>query len=132
MSQVLKMENYMNSEPNFEFYVLNYDPNAKKVILFNIFRNINVYGWALRLTKKRARNRIKDEEYRKELLDIIQWQEWSRREYEISVGDAFEKDCTKLEKWDCYDQAEPNIEFIADMCLKRYREWKKAQKKNEV
>ena len=120
------------SEPNFEFYVLNYDFNTKKVILFNIFQNTRVYEWALKLTKKRARNSIKDTEFQKELLDIIHWQEWSRREYEISVGDAFEEDCTKLEKWDCYEQAKPNIELIADMCLKRYRQWEKEQKKNEV
>lgn len=122
----------MNREPNFEFYVLNYDFNRKKVILYNIFNNVQVYDWSLKLTRKRARNDIKDDEYRKELLDIIHWQEWSRREYEISVGDAFEHDCNRLEKWDCFEQAKPNIEFIADMCLKRYREWKKAQKKNEV
>ena len=119
----------MDGKPNFEFYVLNYDFNAKKVILFNIFQNINVYEWTLKLTKKRARNRIGDEEFKEELLSIIHWQEWSRREYEISVGDAFETDINKFEKWDCYGQAEPNIEFIADMCLKRYREWKKEQKK---
>lgn len=119
------------STPNFEFYVLNYDCNARKVILFNIFRNAPVYEWVLKLTRKRARNDIKDDEYREALRSIIQWQEWSRREYEISVGDAFEKDCTKLEKWDCYEQAKPNIELIADMCLKRYRQWKKEQKNNK-
>lgn len=119
------------SKPNFEFYVLNYDFNRKKVILYNIFNNVQVYDWSLKLTRKRARNDIKDDEYRKELLDIIQWQEWSRREYEISVGDAFEEDCSKLEKWDCYEQAKPNIDLIADMCLKRYRQWKKEQKNNK-
>lgn len=119
------------SKPNFEFYVLNYDFNRKKVILYNIFNNVQVYDWSLKLTRKRARNDIKDDEYRKELRSIIQWQEWSRREYEISVGDAFERDCTKLEKWDCYEQAKPNIELIADMCLKRYRQWKKEQKNNK-
>ena len=119
------------STPNFEFYVLNYDHNAKKVIPFNIFRNIRVYEWTLKLTRKRANNKIKDEVFREALRSIIQWQEWSRREYEISVGDAFEEDCSKLEKWDCYEQAKPNIDLIADMCLKRYRQWKKEQKNNK-
>ena len=50
------------------------------------------------------------------------WQEWSRCEYEISVGDAFEEDVNKLEKWDCYKQAEPNMEVITDMCIKRVKE----------
>ena len=53
----------------------------------------------------------------------IHWQEWGRREYEISVADAFETDVSKLEKWCCAEQADPNIEWIADMCIKRYKEW---------
>ena len=114
--------------PNFEFYVLNYDFNRRRVVLFNIFQNIQVYDCALDVTKRRARNKINDEEFREELKSIIHWQEWARREYEISVGDAFETDCNKLEKWDCFEQAAPNIEVIADMCLKRYRQWKKEQK----
>ena len=40
----------------------------------------------------------------RKLKMIIMCEENSRREYEISVGDAFETDCNKLEKWDCYNQ----------------------------
>ena len=46
-------------------------------------------------------------------------------EYEISVGDAFEKDCNKLEKWDCYAQAKPNIPMIARECIYQYKEQRK-------
>ena len=117
-------------EINLEFYVLNYDINAKKVYMHNIFRNICVYEATVKEVKKHLRNKKKYpyEEFKKELLNIISWQERGRREYEISVADAFETDVNKFEKWDCALQAEPNIEFIADMVIKRYKEYLKKKK----
>ena len=46
-------------------------------------------------------------------------------EYEISVGDIFEKDCNKLEKWDCYMQTKPNIPMIARECIYQYKQQRK-------
>ena len=110
----------------FEFYVLNYDCNKKKVINYNIFNNILVQESTEKAVKKYLRNPkkfkyiiqyenkfLEREEISiygfdalvKEINSIIHWQEWGRREYEISVGDAFTTDCNKLEKWDCYQQA---------------------------
>lgn len=106
-------------KPNFEFYVLNYDFNSKKVVLFNTFNNINVYNNAVALTQDYFNGETSYNNYVDELRCIIMREEWSRREYEISVGDAFETDINKLEKWDCYKQCEPNMEAIADMCIKR-------------
>lgn len=105
----------------FEYYVLNYDHNKQKVEPFNIFRNIHVQEYTEKTIRKYVRNPKKftyksfdgkEEIYGfdalvKEIDSIIRWQEWSRREYEVSVGDAFETDCEKLEKWDCYGQANP-------------------------
>lgn len=120
----------MTNGPKFEFYVLNYDFNRRKVYNFNIFNNINVYDWTLKAVRKYFQNEksFPLADLVKEIDSIIQWQEWSRRQYEISVGDAFETDVNKFEKWDCYEQAKPNIEFIVDMCIKRYREWEKSKK----
>lgn len=115
-----------SKEPNFEFYVLNYNTNRKKVEEFNIFRNWCLFDAAVEDTKKYLDGTITYEDLKDKLRKDICWQEWSRREYEISVGDAFEEDCTKLEKWDCYGQALPNIEFITDMCIKRYKEWEES------
>lgn len=118
------------NEPNFEFYVLNYDFNSKNIINFNVFDNCHVYDSALKLTKKHLRNKKKFtyEEYKKELLSTIMWQEWGRREYEISVGDAFETNLDKFKKIDCYEQAKPNIDVIAQMCIKRYKDYIKIKK----
>ena len=125
----------------FEYYVLNYNPNAKKIEPFNIFRNCYVQEYIEKAIKKylRSPKNYKYERYGedtlygfeglcKEIERIIQWQEWSRREYEISVGDAFEKDCDYLEKWDCYMQAKSNIPMIARECIYQYKEQRKEQK----
>ena len=126
----------------FEYYVLNYDCNAKKIVPFNIFRNILVQEWAEKAVRKylRAPKKFsytpfgKDVEtiygfdaLVKELDGIIKSEEWSRREYEVSVGDAFEDNCEKLEKWDCYGQAHMNMEMITREVIRQYKEQKKTK-----
>lgn len=125
----------------FEYYVLNYDHNKQKVEPFNIFRNIRVQEYTEKTIRKYVRNPKKftyksfdgkEEIYGfdalvKEIDSIIRWQEWSRREYEVSVGDAFEKDCEKLEKWDCYGQAKPNMKMIAREVIWQYKQQKKTK-----
>ena len=122
----------------FEYYVLNYNPNAKKIEPFNIFMDCYVQEYTEKAIKKylRSPKNYKYERYDEdisygfeglcqEIERIIQWQEWSRCEYEISVGDIFEKDCNKLEKWDCYMQAKSNIPMIARECIYQYKEQRK-------
>ena len=124
----------------FEYYVLNYDCNRQKVINYNIFNNVNVQEYTERAVRKYLRSpknykferSYKNEEpvygfdaLVKEIDSIIRWQEWGRREYEISVSDAFTTDCEKLEKWDCYGQASKNIETITRECIWQYRQYLK-------
>lgn len=126
----------------FEYYVLNYDCNKKKVIPYNIFRNIHVQEWtekAIRKYLRSPKNYKYERSYRneepvygfdalvKEIDSIIAWQEQGRREYEISVSDAFTTDCEKLEKWDCYMQAKPNMELITREVIRQYKEQKKVK-----
>ena len=127
----------------FEYFVLNYDCNAKKIVPFNIFRNIHVQEWTEKAVRKYLRC-PKNFTYKsfdgkeilhgfdafvKELDGIIKSEEWSRREYEVSVGDLFETDCNKLEKWDCYGQAHMNIETISREIIRQYKQNKRM--KNE-
>ena len=129
----------------FEYYVLNYDCNAKKIVPFNIFRNIHVQEWTEKAVRKYLRS-PKNFTYKsfdgkeilhgfdalvKELDGIIAWQEHWRREYEISVGDLFETDCNKLEKWDTYSQAKPNMVIIAHEVIRQYKEQKKKDGNNK-
>ena len=123
----------------FEYYVLNYDCNAHKIVPFNIFRNILVQEYTEKAVRKYIRspknfiyksfdgNEILHgfDAFVKELDGIIAWQEKFRREYEISVSDAFTTDCSKLEKWDVYSQAHMNIEMIAHEVIRQYKQQKK-------
>lgn len=127
----------------FQFYVLNYDFNKKKVINYNIFNNIRVQEWTEKAVRKYLRspkkfkhiiqyeNKFLGREeiaiygfdaFVEEIRRTIAWQEYGRRQYEISVGDAFTSDCTKLEKWDCYDQCKPNMKMIAREVIYQYKE----------
>lgn len=58
----------------------------------------------------------------KELDRTIVWQERGRREYEVGVADVFETDINKLEKWDTYSQAKPNMTIIAHEVIRQYKE----------
>ena len=130
----------------FEFYVLNYDVNRKKVFMFNIFNNILVQECTEKAVKKYLRSPKKytykpygkDENVLygfdalcKEIERTIAWQESMRREYEISVGDAFEDDINKLEKWDTFSQAKPNVEMITREVIYQYKQQLKAGEDNE-
>ena len=127
----------------FEYYVLNYDTNKKKVINYNIFNNINVQEHTEKAVRKYLRN-PKNYKYVvqhkniflgreeiavygfdalvREIDGIIKWCEWSKREYEISVGDAFETDINNYEKWDTYSQAKPNMKMITYEVIRQYKE----------
>ena len=158
----------------FEFYVLNYDFNKKKVVNYNVFNNILVQEHTEKAVRKYLRS-PKNYKYVvqhkndflgreeiavygfdalvKEIDSIIAWQERGRREYEVGVGDAFiteirdivrevergsltndnlydelkktDQHNAKLEKWDAYLQAKPNMAIIAREVLRQYKEQKR-------
>ena len=156
----------------FEFYVLNYDFNRKKVYMYNVFNNIRVQECTEKAIKKYLRSPKKftytpfnkNEEVLygfdalvKEIGSIIKWQEWGRCEYEIAVGDIFiteikdivrevdrgnltveniydelkkvsHRNCS-LEKWDCYQQTQPNMEMITREVIYQYKQQKAKESK---
>ena len=126
----------------FEFYVLNYNTNGNKVEMFNIFNNIRVQEWTEKAVKKylRSPKNFKYESFFnkeviygfdalvKEIDSAIHNQQWSRREYEIGVCDAFESDIDKLEKWDVYQQAKPNMAMITHEVIRQYKEQLKKER----
>ena len=124
----------MEKEVNFEFYILNYDINARKVINYNVFRNINVYNWTLKAVKKYCRNAKKFtyEDLKADIKTALMNQEWARCEYEFAVGDLLVKDVNDLEKWDCYKQCEPNLDVITHECIRVYKEHFKKKKQKET
>ncbi len=131
----------------FKYYVLNYDINKKKVIMYNIFNNWILNETVFKQVKKYIRSPKKYEyqefdfstqkdikiygfeAFKKAILRAIQWQEWSRVEYEIGVTEPFSNEKSKIEKWDCYAQCEPNIEAICHEVIRQYKENKKKENK---
>lgn len=120
--------------PDYEFYVVNEKMNrpveGDYVERFDIFDNCLVSKDVFKLCKKHLRNKKKFpfNELQEEIRRTIMWQEWSRREYECAVGPAFSENPKEFKKIDCYWQAEPNMEVITDMCIKRTKEYLKVKK----
>ena len=106
---------------NLQYFVLNWDFNARKIVNFNIFRNYHLNKAAIEHAEQLINGEIDFAEFKEELRKDIMWQEWSRVEYEISVGRPFEENCENLEKWDCYAQALPNLDLIAGMVVREVR-----------
>lgn len=97
---------------DLEWYVLNYDFNKKQVENFNIFRSSRFLD-CLKETLEHFKNTNDYKMFKEELKTDLMYSFWSKREYEISVGDAFEEDLSKYEKIDIYDQVLPNLDNLA-------------------
>ena len=95
----------------------------------------------------------------KQFESILRHEEWSRCEYEIAVGSIFITELSdivrsverreidndnileeikkkdernhKLEKWDCFKQAQKNIPMIIRECIYQYKQYQKEQKSNK-
>ena len=103
---------------NLEWYVLNYDFNGKKVENFNIFRSCRFVDGV----KELLDSYITFEDFVEKLEKELQYAFWSKREYEISVSDAFETDLNKYEKIDVYSQVKPNVRILAKYIIDNYND----------
>lgn len=123
----------MIETPNYEFYVIHYNMNKRECEMWNIFNNWVLSEDVFTACKKHLRH-SKDfsfEDLKEWIRKSIHWQEWSRVEYEISVGDPFPEDTDKFKKVDAYWQALPNIELITSMCIKKTRDFLREKKKEK-
>lgn len=108
-------------EYNFEWYVLNENPNTRKIEPFNVFDNITLYEGAVELCDEWIKSGdMAWEDFVEELRRLIQWQEWGRREYEIMVAPLWSEDKSEWKKIDCYAQAELNIDKVARYVISEY------------
>lgn len=100
-----------------EWYVLNYNFNLKKIEPINIFN----YGNFLKDIKEIYKEYIKRKEdiefFENKINSELLYYFWSKREYEISVGDLFEKDLEKYEKIDVYYQVKMNFKAFIEYLL---------------
>ena len=77
-----------------KWYVLNYDWNRRKVYSFNIFDNCHFSQYVNELLD----NFVTMDKFVEELGNEVRYCFWSKREYEISVGDAFDTNFDNYEK----------------------------------
>ena len=125
----------------FEYYVLNYNPNAKKIEPFNIFRNCYVQEYTEKAIKKYLRSPknykydsfFKDEEsvygfdgLCKRFEQILRHEEWSRCEYEIAVGGIFITELSDIVRE--VERGEIAVEDIYEEIQKRNKRNSKLEK----
>ena len=102
-----------------EWYVLNYDWNKKEVYNYNIFMNAKFNRG---ITEILASNPDDFNEFVEKLDRELKYCFWSKREYEISVGDAFDTNFDNYEKIDVSQQVLPNIEALAKYIIDKHNE----------
>lgn len=125
----------------FEYYVLNYNPNTKKIEPFNIFRNCYVQEYTEKAIKKYLRSPknykydsfFKDEEsvygfdgLCKRFEQILRHEEWSRCEYEIAVGGIFITELSDIVRE--VERGEIAVEDIYEEIQKRNKRNSKLEK----
>lgn len=98
----------MKTKP--EFNVLYFDFNTKELKPYNIITKS-----LLEEFKKKTKTLTSTEDKKKVLDDYFLYRYWSRREYELFIGDAFEEDISKYEKIDIYKQIQMNFDIIYNL-----------------
>ena len=96
-----------------EFKVLYFDFNAKELKTYNIITE-NL----LEEFKKKSKSLTSTTDKKKALDDYFLYRYWSRREYELFIGDAFEEDISKYKKVDIYTQIQMNFDVIYNLVIK--------------
>ena len=101
-----------------KWYVLNYDWNRKKVYSFNIFDSCRFSQYVNELLD----NFVTMDKFVEDLTREVKYCFWSKREYEISVGDAFDTNFDNYEKIDVSQQVLPNIDALAKYIIDKHNE----------
>lgn len=100
-----------------EWYVLNYNFNLKKIEPINIFNYGNFLKDIKEIYKEYIERKEDIEFFENKINSELLYYFWSKREYEISVGDLFEKDLEKYEKIDVYYQVKMNFKVFIEYLL---------------
>ena len=94
-----------------KYYAMYYDFNAREIRKTNVIHEDTLK----RLQDMVKKGKIKDRlQFRQCLRGEFMYRYWSKREWEISVGDLYEEDLNKYKKIDVYDQLEDNLDVITD------------------
>lgn len=96
-----------------KFNVLYFDFNAKELKPYNIITEDLIKEF-----RKKTKSLTSTEEKKKVLDDYFLYHYWSKGEYELSIGDAFEEDISKHKKVDIYTQIQMNFDVVYDLVIK--------------
>lgn len=98
-----------------KYYAMHYDFNAKEIRKTNVIHGDILKSLQEMVKKGKIKDRIQLREY---LRVEFMYRYWCKREWEISVGDLYEKDLNKYEKVDVYNQLEANMDVITDYVIR--------------
>lgn len=104
-----------------EFYALNYDFNKKCLYNMNIFNNITFKESIDDAIKDYYTDGLSFEDFKQIVQNCLRYAFWSKREYELFIGDAFDKDLSNYEKIDVYSQVLPNLNILTNYILNNYK-----------
>ena len=80
---------------------------------FNIFHSVRF----CKALNKSLKEFVTMDKFKEELKSDLMYAFWSKREYEISVGDLCEGDIAKYQKIDVYSQVLPNLDILAEYII---------------
>lgn len=99
-----------------EFYAFYWDWNSQEL------NRTNVLSSELKeeIYKKIKNGKIQNRQDLYNCVDsYLMWRYWCKAEYEVMIGDLFEKDFSKYQKVDIYYQLKPNINIIVDYIINK-------------
>lgn len=98
-----------------KYYAMHYDFNAKEIRKTNVIHEDTLKRLQEMVKKGKIKDRI---QFRECLRSEFMYRYWCKREWEISVGDLYEKDLNQYEEIDVYDQLEANLDVITDYIIR--------------
>lgn len=98
-----------------KYYAMYYDFNAKEIRKTNVIHEDTLKSLQDMVKKGKIKDRL---QFKECLNGEFMYRYWCKREWEISVGDLYEKDLNKYEKIDVYDQLEDNLDVITDYIIR--------------
>lgn len=99
------------SVEKLEWYVMQYDFNSGKIIMYNVLS-----GWYDMIKDARKKKKFNNKESFKNWIERqLMYYYWSKSEREILVSGLFAKE--EPEKLDAWFQLEPNLDNICDYLI---------------
>ena len=94
-----------------EWLVYMYDFNAKEITTYNVLNENFIQDLYTQVRRKKIVDRLDLRDY---IVKYMRYHYWSKTEYEILIGDLFEKNISNFDKIDVFNQVMLNIDKLID------------------